>query len=73
MKCEFCGSSVKKTDKLVKVTDWFLDKDVAGGKLGETLTLGTDENKSVLAKTSVVPLAPFSAFPAQYSPCRFAD
>ena len=54
------GKLVKKTDKLVKVTDWFLDKDVAGGTVGETLTLGTKENKKALIGTSVVPLAPLA-------------
>ncbi len=51
---------VKKTDKLEKVTDWFLDKDEIGGTVGEALTLGTEENIKTLTAASAVPIAPLA-------------
>lgn len=51
---------VKKNEKLEKVTDWFLDKDEIGGEIGESLTLGTEQNKKVLTGASLIPAAPLA-------------
>ncbi len=48
---------VKQNNKIEKITDWFNDKDEIGETVGETLTLGTEENLKTIAATSVIPAA----------------
>ena len=50
----------KEYEKLSKMSDWLQEKDEAFGDVGETLTLGTEDNLSLLLKSSAIPLAPFA-------------
>lgn len=50
----------KEFERLSKMSDWLKKKDELGGEIGETLTLGSEENISALAKSSIIPLAPLA-------------
>ena len=51
---------VRKNQKLNNITDWFLDKDEMGGKVGEALTFGTDENMGTVLTSTAIPAAPLA-------------
>lgn len=46
--------------RLSMTSKWLEEKDEIGGKVGEYATLGTNDNKNLLVKSSLLPVAPLA-------------